>query len=65
MITLAQWQAFTPKRRDELFGERTFIPSNKYGIRQGYYADRDIVALLRKHKRSPRRVQFIADMIGD
>ena len=63
MITMPQWNAFTPQRRAELFGQRTFIPENSHGIKTGYYSDGDIVRLLRKHKREPRTVQFIADMM--
>jgi hypothetical protein len=63
MITLSQWNAFTAKRQAELFGQYTFIPRNKYGIEPGHYRDADIVRILRKHKRSPARIQFIADML--
>lgn len=41
-----------------------YIPSNRHGIRAGYYSPRrGIVALLRRHKHKPAAVQFIADML--
>jgi hypothetical protein len=40
-----------------------FIPENDYGIREGYYDRRGIVALLRTWRDDPLVIQFIADML--
>lgn len=40
-----------------------YMPSNDFGIAEGYYSQRGIVALLRQHYANPRAVYFIADML--
>jgi len=40
-----------------------FIPENGYGIVEGYYNQRQLCELLRKHRESPAVIQFIADML--
>jgi hypothetical protein len=65
MIPLAQWNHFTTNRRAAkiLSGEYTFIPSNSYGIKPGYFRDADLVLVLRERKAEPEVVQFILDML--
>jgi len=42
-----------------------YIPENGDGIREGYYSMNGIVELLRKHKKAPDKIQFIADMLEE
>lgn len=42
---------------------RIYIPSNKYRIKEGYYSLVGIISLLRQHKNSPEKIQFLADML--
>lgn len=65
MITLKQWQAFTPERREVKLasGVYTFIPSNSYGLVEGYYLNDDIIVMLRKRRSDPHIVKFILDML--
>lgn len=51
-------------------GHWTFIPSNRYGIRPGYYGKGDLARLLRstsdRHSdplKTAAKVRFIADMM--
>ncbi|SHG88333.1 hypothetical protein [Bradyrhizobium erythrophlei] len=41
----------------------TFVPTNRHGVKPGFYTRPDIVRLLRLHKMYPERIQFIADMM--
>ena len=41
----------------------TYMPENNEGIKEGYYSMDGIVELLRKHKKAPDKIQFIADML--
>ena len=43
----------------------TFLPDNDDGIKEGYYSMNGIVELLRKHKKAPEKIQFIADMLEE
>ena len=43
----------------------TFLPDNEDGIKEGYYSMNGIVELLRKHKKAPEKIQFIADMLEE
>ena len=65
MIPLKQWNAFTPKRREEKLatGNYTFIPTNSYGMPTGYFQDADLIEVLRRRKAEPSVVQFILDML--
>lgn len=40
-----------------------FIPKNKVIPENGHMSINEIVNLLRKYKKSPRAIQFIADML--
>jgi len=40
-----------------------YIPSNKCGVKTGFYSIAGVVELLRKHKNEPTAIQFIADML--
>lgn len=65
MIQMNQWLQFTADRRAEKIasGKYTFIPSNGYGIPEGYFQDSDLVNLLRERKAQPHVVKFILDML--
>jgi hypothetical protein len=43
--------------------ECIIIPSNRYGVRPGYYSHSDTVKLLRSAANRPATVRFIADMM--
>ena len=43
----------------------TYLPDNDDGIKEGYYSMNGIVELLRKHKKAPEKIQFIADMLEE
>lgn len=43
--------------------DNVFFPPNEFGIKPGYYSRRGIVELLRRHKKNPDAIQFIADML--
>jgi len=47
----------------DLVTAHTFIPTNRYGVRSGYYHQRDIVKLIRSAAKRPATVRFIADMM--
>jgi len=40
-----------------------FIPENEYGIKEGYYTKKGLVALLRLYSKSANKIIFIADML--
>lgn len=42
---------------------KVFIPDNGFGIVEGYYNQRQLCELLRRHRESPAAIQFIADML--
>lgn len=42
---------------------KTFIPANEVIPEHGYMLINEVVDLLRKYKKSPEAIQFIADML--
>jgi hypothetical protein len=44
---------------------KVFIPSNDYGIVEGYYKIYDVAVILRENKNNPEVIQFIADMLEE
>jgi hypothetical protein len=64
MVTPRQFAAFTPTRRKEIRSTYVYIPTNRHGIRSGFYRDVDIAPLLRRHHGKTKAILYIARVVG-